>query len=395
MKKQNGAALVVVLSLLSVSLMVGLSSMQSSQIDERLAGNYQMRAELHMAAENAVSQGWEFLNNENGGLIAYFLENSGDFSAQVALGWAEISNIAHVNYSCGDFECAYAFFHDADSEDNYILGSSSLSADGGLVGQSSIVAARVEFGTIPNPLFGRGLLSADAIRVTGQSTVNGDVHGNGEVSISIRNDRYSTDEDGNIIENWTLTNGSDFMVDVPLPGDRPSSESDESSCTGSLPVLHCYKDYQGDVFSQYSPGSREGAISSCDVSLSSLSDGDTVFCNGNLVVGGGSVEGKSITLVSTGNVTMNGATSTRPPEEVDIGLYVISGGDIELNGNSDNYGVFWASGFVRQNGNSSLYGSVVAGTYIRSNGGIDFTAIDNITNPDTFIEAELALREWR
>ncbi|MGL6250210.1 MAG: PilX N-terminal domain-containing pilus assembly protein, partial [Billgrantia desiderata] len=40
MKKQRGAALVVVLSLLAMSLMLGISGMQSSQIDERLAGNY-------------------------------------------------------------------------------------------------------------------------------------------------------------------------------------------------------------------------------------------------------------------------------------------------------------------------------------------------------------------
>jgi len=60
MKKQSGAALIVVLSLLTISLMVGLSSMQSSQIDERLAGNYRAQAEAQMNAERGQSEfyGW-------------------------------------------------------------------------------------------------------------------------------------------------------------------------------------------------------------------------------------------------------------------------------------------------------------------------------------------------
>ncbi|TDA95466.1 pilus assembly PilX family protein [Halomonas marinisediminis] len=55
MKNQKGAALIVVLSLLTVSLMVGLSSMQSSQIDERLAGNYRAQSEAQMNAESLAS----------------------------------------------------------------------------------------------------------------------------------------------------------------------------------------------------------------------------------------------------------------------------------------------------------------------------------------------------
>ena len=55
MKKQSGAALIVVLSLLTISLMVGLSSIQSSQIDERLAGNYRAQADAQMRAEESAS----------------------------------------------------------------------------------------------------------------------------------------------------------------------------------------------------------------------------------------------------------------------------------------------------------------------------------------------------
>lgn len=58
MKKQKGAALIVVMSLLAISLMIGLMSMQTSQVDERLAGNYRAAADVQMAAEVAAAQGW-------------------------------------------------------------------------------------------------------------------------------------------------------------------------------------------------------------------------------------------------------------------------------------------------------------------------------------------------
>src|SRR5690554_1710627 len=65
MKKQSGAALIVVLSLLTISLMVGLSSIQSSQIDERLAGNYRAKSQAQMGAEQAASLGLELLRADS------------------------------------------------------------------------------------------------------------------------------------------------------------------------------------------------------------------------------------------------------------------------------------------------------------------------------------------
>ncbi|MCG7601901.1 polymer-forming cytoskeletal protein [Halomonas sp. McH1-25] len=55
MKGQQGAALIVVLVLLTVSLMLGLSSVQSSLIDERVAGNYRAITQAQMAAESGLS----------------------------------------------------------------------------------------------------------------------------------------------------------------------------------------------------------------------------------------------------------------------------------------------------------------------------------------------------
>lgn len=55
MKNQQGAALVIVMALLSGALMIGISGMNSALIDERLAGNYRASVQAQMTAENIVS----------------------------------------------------------------------------------------------------------------------------------------------------------------------------------------------------------------------------------------------------------------------------------------------------------------------------------------------------
>ncbi|AJY49407.1 pilus assembly PilX family protein [Halomonas sp. KO116] len=48
MKRQKGAALVIVMALLSGALMLGMSGMQSALIDERLAGNYRASTQANI-----------------------------------------------------------------------------------------------------------------------------------------------------------------------------------------------------------------------------------------------------------------------------------------------------------------------------------------------------------
>src|SRR5690554_2351426 len=92
MKKQKGAALIVVLSLLTVSLMVGLSSMQSSQIDERLSGNYRAQSDAQMAAEAVASYAVGLLPGLNGSIFV-------DFNPESIFGWDDFSSSAVVDFS--------------------------------------------------------------------------------------------------------------------------------------------------------------------------------------------------------------------------------------------------------------------------------------------------------
>ena len=114
MDKQEGAALIVVLSLLTVSLMIGLSSMQLSQIDERLAGNYKVKTQTQMGAEKAASVGWMKLRDSKNGLD--------DFSSTklsvvefAGLSWSEFIDdknfdyFAEVDAGCKIVSCYYRY----------------------------------------------------------------------------------------------------------------------------------------------------------------------------------------------------------------------------------------------------------------------------------------------
>ncbi|WP_104204436.1 pilus assembly PilX family protein [Billgrantia saliphila] len=377
MKQQRGAALVVVLSMLTGSMMLGLSGIQSSLIDERLAGNYKAATEAQMGAEKAISTGW---GASGSGVSASDFDATRSRSEVETYSWTEFSGLSDIstNACSGNIVCHYYLLQ--EGSDFFIAGRGAVVSEGNVAAVSQPVFARVEFTPGPNPLFTNGLLSADYIWVTGQSTVHGNVHSNGTVDISLRDGSEAS-----------VTDGSDGMVEVPLPGTRPEGE-DMSACDDASPPAYCYKSYDSSVFAEYQ--AREGVINDCSIDIDMLNDGDTVFCAGDLVVDGGSIESQRVTLVATGNITMNGATSSGGAES-EVGLFVIAGQDIEFNGSTDNYGVFWAGGYVRQNGNSSLYGAIVSGTYIRSNGGIDFISLDNVTNPDTFVPANPRIVAWQ
>lgn len=74
-KQQKGAALFVVMALLSASMVVGMSTMQSSLVDERLAGNFRSSVQAQMTAENTLASLVNPVNTANrneylGSLIA-------------------------------------------------------------------------------------------------------------------------------------------------------------------------------------------------------------------------------------------------------------------------------------------------------------------------------------
>lgn len=73
MKQQQGAALVIVMALLSGALMLGMSGMQSALIDERLAGNYRASVQSQMGGEGFLAT---TISDENHDNLTEFLKSS-------------------------------------------------------------------------------------------------------------------------------------------------------------------------------------------------------------------------------------------------------------------------------------------------------------------------------
>ncbi|MBB3191667.1 pilus assembly PilX family protein [Halomonas cerina] len=117
--KQGGAALIVVLSLLTVSLMLGVSGMQSALIEERLAGNYKAMAEAQMGAEMAASEGWEKLGS---GVMNF---SSASKSSIEAMNWSDFVDDGNFEFAksgdaCGGgVTCYYRYIE--DGFDQYIV----------------------------------------------------------------------------------------------------------------------------------------------------------------------------------------------------------------------------------------------------------------------------------
>jgi|SRR5690554_2641374 len=138
MKKQKGAALIVVMSLLAISLMIGLMSMQTSQVDERLAGNYRAAADVQMAAERAAAQGWSERANHGRDLV--------DMDELRGMNWVTFINDNYlyegdeffsedaVEADCPDgVECYFRIFESCENGNHCIVAMAAILDGSGIV----------------------------------------------------------------------------------------------------------------------------------------------------------------------------------------------------------------------------------------------------------------------
>lgn len=139
MNKRLGAALVVVLALLAIALMVGLSMMQSSQVDERLAGNYRAQADAQMGAEKAACAGLGTLSGPED-----FVSVSLSLADLSSLGWQGFGNdsefndqVLSPNACAGDVECHYRYVKIGGV--TYILAMGAVADEGRVVAVSEPV----------------------------------------------------------------------------------------------------------------------------------------------------------------------------------------------------------------------------------------------------------------
>lgn len=93
--RQKGAALVIVMALLSGALLLGTAGLQSAIINERLAGNYRIVAQANMNAESAYSKAID----ENIASIEWGSESYEKDNIE-KMGWEEINDLGQVVDQC-------------------------------------------------------------------------------------------------------------------------------------------------------------------------------------------------------------------------------------------------------------------------------------------------------
>lgn len=185
MKQQRGAALVIVLALLTGALVVGISGMQSSLIDERLAGNYRASAQAQMNAEIAAASALDRQSikkdsfNDAGKKVT--------LSSLQAMDWDELdkyysANLKNFNYGCehnGQPECAYIplrFANDSGS-DNYYVVTKGV-AGGRKRGRAESTTILLKYDDLNDEVaipFGSAVTSCQNITLSGSAKITGGV----------------------------------------------------------------------------------------------------------------------------------------------------------------------------------------------------------------------------
>ncbi|RAR58223.1 PilX-like prepilin protein [Onishia taeanensis] len=275
--KQKGAALIVVLSMLTASLMLGLTSMQSSMIDERLAGNYKAAAQAQMAAEEALSQGWKQL--KDGEIVPEWLPVS-DFSiADIEdMDW-DAMNSGSDGGCIAPMSCFYQYI-EAEEGGKYIVAMGSV-LDGGMAKSAPVIARVVNEGGGDD---GKGVVGCEAISLGGGPQIDSYNSSFGAYGESVNVDGQSfvnsqrqeavvkTIAEGSSI---SLSGNSPIYGRVEVPGDL--SLNSGTPVYGSV-VVDGSVDMNGSIYGSLVAG---GGIA---FGSASTMEGD-VTAGGNVVIG--------------------------------------------------------------------------------------------------------------
>lgn len=241
MSRENGAALIVVLSMLTATLMLGLTSMQSSMVDERLAGNYKAAAQAQMGAEYGASE--EFNGSS---------DHNETRSCQEAAEYPN-SNIGLQEWSGEkDVDSEGVFYRSIPCEDDVAnkvkLFMGYVKADGVIIAYHFLIAGDDSGGDIsppfPDGIFDYAILSAGPYSMNPASSVSGDAAMNvGMQNVPDPRSKHGADP--------TRTGYIDEVKSKLDSGDESVVEScDPSFSRGSAYIVYCSGVFEGDVDSR-------------------------------------------------------------------------------------------------------------------------------------------------
>ncbi|MBB3185467.1 hypothetical protein FHR95_003048 [Halomonas fontilapidosi] len=408
MKRQNGLALVMSLAVLVVAALLGISSYQSSQMEERMAGNHRFSVSALQAAEAGV-------NNMLSSVLAYSYSPGSPFCDDISasLSGTDFSTSEGGGYSYsqavtgGDLNLRYKALMTCDSSNGHVLGFSR-----GVVFDSDgveVSARRLRVEIVP-PGFDyiHSMLSNQNINITGNSQIIGNIHSNADVDISIKATGKKEDRlvsEGSVTANGTVTASGVSYADSGECENVvcAASKAPKQEVPSALDAINTFKsdyllasDYEasGSLWQVVADSESDVTIlphdnnGDCTTSGAELvppdnefgsPDSDHVFfCPGVLTANN---DFSGVTVMAVSDIIHNGQLSIL--DESGDDAFLISGGNIVLNGSTDpkgpedyrpTYASFWSEGSFTQNGGSHIYGAVVAGLEIDIKGGIIFEA---------------------
>ncbi|MBA2777769.1 pilus assembly PilX family protein [Billgrantia kenyensis] len=189
-KHQKGAALIVVLSLLTITLALGFSAFNISLTSERLAGNYRLQAQSEMNSESAASKMLNFIVDNNRFETSFSSDEFIDCPR-----WVDFEQISKNNLTdCQKYQISTQGNVGVACHMNvtnglcglesgrYILSIGAVVDGGGALSEGSLVAVGLtnSNGYTPHePVHG-----CEGVSLTGSTTITGGVVSGGDITIS-------------------------------------------------------------------------------------------------------------------------------------------------------------------------------------------------------------------
>jgi hypothetical protein len=207
----------------------------------------------------------------------------------------------------------------------------------------------------PDPIFSSGIVAQGNLRINGNAQLIGNAHTNGDFRISGGNS--------------TVTNGQlSAHGQMQLNNINEAFINPQADKVTIPRVNHEFLTKMADVATTHH----------CDLNLSGDQNGQVYYCNGNTKIQGNF---SNATIVSTGDITQNGATTLGGANKASdaITVAIIAQGDITFNG-ADVHAVFWNNGNYRHNGSGRVIGNIISGGNITRNGQYQFEQNQQIDN---------------
>lgn len=309
-KQQRGAALVIVLALLTGALVVGVSGMQSSLIDERLAGNYRASAQAQMNAEQAAAQALQKLGEYDAqvgkdNLDELGLDETSSFEDVKQLRYDDVDGENLTGKESGECtstntaedKCFY--FPLAIDDDKYWAAFGAVIKEGEMISQHVVLVKLAGVGAFPGVEIAEkfnnyGVLSGDEVDIEKNFTFWGKARAHGDM-----------DEEG-------ITCGGEDVANC-LEGNKGVT----------IPSFN-FDSFMESMKKRYPLGDDVPKNSGCDIESSRMLNSETQYCADQVDVNGSASISDS-TVYFNGEVDFDGGLVVRHST-----LYFAN--DVDFNG---------------------------------------------------------------